>query len=646
MSRKKSRKRTQPRLLPVSAAERKLDAIVPLLTSGEPGRALDLLLAMRGRYRLPGRYYAVRARAHEAAGRDREDFIVELVDAAPDHENDALFQITTSAEYARYGRIFAAHRAAVLARDHAREPDLRTMAEGFVHDLEVNLANAGRDYRLRVPEELDTAVRFDEAVVLFLAERNREAIERLQDQVSRVDDSSAIRDILANARWSLGRYDEAIETVGNADDADFLPLAADGARYHSMLGDTRRASEFVRRLTDRELTLASELYVVCVALAVAGEDTRIIDLLGRYAGLRKQLNAGDAEEIVRYEATALARTGDEARARELWRGIARHDHVARMNLENLDLPADERLRPWYVGLGDVIPDEADRMVADSGEKDEASFREEMLDAFPEIAKLVPFLGTQSDGEARAFARWIAGDSGTHYGRPGITSARAGYKAAVEVDGYTVSYEPEESHAPDAAEIAQRGYDLYREDRPEEAIACFQKAIRMHGESPTLLNNLAAAYDRAGHHDEAHEMVRSLYERFPDYFFARLGAAVLEAVDGRTSEAREIVRPLLARTSQHVTEFTGLCNLMCRIASEERDVEELQQWLSRWETVDPDDDRLEVWQMSAALLGGLDRFTKLASSQRASASPKADRDAPASLDRPDAAEDGRQRELFE
>ena len=86
--------------------------------------------------------------------------------------------------------------------------------------------------------------------------------------------------------------------------------------------------------------------------------------------------------------------------------------------------------------------------------------------------------------------------------------------------------------------------------------------------------------------------------------------------------------------------------MCRIANEERNVAELQQWLSRWETVDPDDARLEGWQMSAALLGGLDRFTKFASSQRASASPKADRGAPASLDRRDPPDDARQRELFE
>lgn len=54
--------------------------------------------------------------------------------------------------------------------------------------------------------------------------------------------------------------------------------------------------------------------------------------------------------------------------------------------------------------------------------------------------------------------------------------------------------------------------------------------------------------------------------------------------------REIARPLLARTAQHVTEFTGLCSLMCRIADEERNVAELQQWLSRWETVDPEDAR--------------------------------------------------------
>lgn len=82
-----------------------------------------------------------------------------------------------------------------------------------------------------------------------------------------------------------------------------------------------------------------------------------------------------------------------------------------MNLEYFDVPADERLRPWYVGLGDVILDEADRMAADSG---------------------------------------------TDSGGPGITPARSGHKTTIEVDGCTVSFDPVESHAPDIAEIAQRG----------------------------------------------------------------------------------------------------------------------------------------------------------------------------------------------
>lgn len=651
MAKNRSRKRTPPKLLPASAAERKLDAIVPLLSDDEPGRALDLLLAMRGRYRLPGRYYALRVQAHEAARRDREDFIVELVDAAPAHENDVLFQITLSAECARYGRIFAAHRAALTARERARDPGQRAMAEGFVRDLEANLANAGRDYRFRIPEELDAAVRFDEAVVLFLAERNRDAIDRVQDVVPRVHDSSAIRDILANAYWSLGRYDEAVETVGCADEAEFLPIAADGVRFHSMLGNAGQAAAFVHRLTDRELTLPSQLYLVCVALAYAEDDVRIIDFLDRYAGLRRQLDGAHADELLRDEATARARMGDESRARELWQRIAGLDDVARMNLENLDLPPDRRLQPWYVGLGHVIPNEADRIVADSDASDEASVRDKLLNAYPEIEKLVPFLAAHSGGEARAFAGWLSVAPGGDAPRSdndlsSIISTHELHRTTIDVDGYTVSYEPVESHAPEVAEIAQRGHDLYRDDRPEEAIACFDEAIRIHAETPTLLNNLAAAHDRAGHHEEANEMVRSLYERFPDYFFARLGAAVLEAVDGRTTEARELAQPLLARTSQHITEFTGLCNLMCRIAEDEQDAAELQQWISRWEVVDPDDLRLDGWQASAALLAGLERLTKFASSRQKPAKPKTARDVPRGPDRPGSASNPKQPELFE
>jgi hypothetical protein len=59
----RSSRRKPSKLLLQSAAERKLDTIIRLIDEDEAEQACDLLIAMRGRYRLPGRYCAVRAQA-------------------------------------------------------------------------------------------------------------------------------------------------------------------------------------------------------------------------------------------------------------------------------------------------------------------------------------------------------------------------------------------------------------------------------------------------------------------------------------------------------------------------------------------------------------------------------------------------------
>jgi len=197
---------------------------------------------------------------------------------------------------------------------------------GFGMPVAVGAAHANPEHRVIVIDgdgsfrmnmgETHTIGTLDIPVKIPLLNNHSDGMVRNLEDVTREGRHSASErprdvDFAATARECHFRFAERIRERAD--------LAADGVRYHSLRGNARRAVEFVRRLTDRELVLPSELYVVCVALAVAGEDSRIIDLLERYAGLRKQLNAGDAEELVRYEAAALARTGDESRAGALER---------------------------------------------------------------------------------------------------------------------------------------------------------------------------------------------------------------------------------------------------------------------------------------------------------------------------------------
>jgi tetratricopeptide (TPR) repeat protein len=602
MPKKRSRRRPSERLLPVSAAERKLDTILPLFDEGEAERALELLCAMRGRYRLPGRYWAMRARAHDVK-RERTGFLAELVDAAPGYESDSVFLFTIGTEYARVGRIFAAHVAAERAKEAAGDSELLSIAAGFADDLSEELADAGRWYRFRIPDELALAVRFDQALVFIEEERFTEGIDILRALVPNLRDNASVRHVLAHVLWLIGRYEAAVEAVGPADSADFIPIASDGARFHALLGNDETAAAFAERLTVVEPETGADLYATCVGLAYAGADRALVELLDRPPALRDLLDRDDRDELLRFEATARARLGDKERARELWQRLADRDGLAadaaKRNLKNLDLPPDERRTPWYFGYLDLVPDEILRMIADSESDDEHALREAILTDHPEIERIEPFLMWHSDAAAREFALWL------------VVGRAAGYETdgTIEIDGYIVTYDAVNAYPQDIAETAERGHDLMNDDRPEEAIACFEEALAAHDENPTLHQNLAAAYERAGRSDEAQAKTRSLHERFPDYFFARAAMAVLAARDGGVAEARRLARPLLEQTSQHVTEFTVLCDLMCRIAAEDHNAAELETWVSRWEAVDEDDSRIAGWRSMANLLTGLERFAQ-------------------------------------
>lgn len=604
MSKRQSRRRPKKQLLPLAAAERKLGTILPLFDAGETERALDLLRAMQGRYRLPGRYWAFRARAHDVT-QEIDGFLAELVDAAVGYDDDATFQITIAAEYARAGRIFAAYVAAARAQEAADDPELLGIAVGFANDLSEDLADAGRRYRFQIPEELALAARFDQALVLIDQERFTEGIDIVWTLAPDLRDSSSARHVLTQVLWRIGRYDDAVEAIGPAGPVDYTPLASDGARYHSLLGNDETAAGFVERLAALEPETGIDLLVMCMGLAHARADHLLVELLDRSSGLRDRLDRDDREELLHYEATARARLGDEARARELWLRLADRDDKARENLANLELPPDERRAPWYFGYLDLVPDEVLQMIADSDSGNEGAARDAILNQHPEIELIEPYLMWHSDAAAREFALWLAvGHAARH--KSGGT---------IEIDGYTVTYDVVDAYPQDIAETAQRGHDLLNDGRPEEAIACFEEALAVHDENPTLHQNLAAAHERAGRRDEAHARMRSLHERFPDYFFTRAAMAVLAALDGRTAEARELARPLLEQRAQHITEFTGLCDLMCRIAMEDRNVDELSTWVSRWETGDEDDSRLDNWRPLSNLMEGMERFTQTAARRR-------------------------------
>jgi predicted Zn-dependent protease len=120
---------------------------------------------------------------------------------------------------------------------------------------------------------------------------------------------------------------------------------------------------------------------------------------------------------------------------------------------------------------------------------------------------------------------------------------------------------------------------------------FKECIQSAGESPDLLNNLAAAYDAQARREEASELSRRIHERWPDYFFGRIAMANMAAMKGECDRAEVYLAPLRRRRRLHVTEFRGLATAYIQLAEARGNFEAVDSWIGVWKRFAPDDPHL-------------------------------------------------------
>jgi tetratricopeptide (TPR) repeat protein len=121
----------------------------------------------------------------------------------------------------------------------------------------------------------------------------------------------------------------------------------------------------------------------------------------------------------------------------------------------------------------------------------------------------------------------------------------------------------------------------------EAEAYLRHAVALAPDNPTLRNNLAAALDGLGQHDEAAAQLEELHRRNPEYLFARCNVAKRRAKDGDLGAAKELLKPVLRTKRLHVTEFTAMCGAQILIHSIEGNADGVERWAGMLRKVDPD-----------------------------------------------------------
>jgi tetratricopeptide (TPR) repeat protein len=163
-------------------------------------------------------------------------------------------------------------------------------------------------------------------------------------------------------------------------------------------------------------------------------------------------------------------------------------------------------------------------------------------------------------------------------------------------GYDIQTEPmHRNHSPAVEALGIDAIEAMHAGDGRRAEELLRQALEQEPDAVDLQNNLASAFQLQGRIQEGEEMVRQIFARQPDYFFARAAVARLETRAGHLDKARELLGPLLTRRRLHATEFNALCaaQIDWLLAKGERDG--ARTWFEMWEKANPNNPLLDDWR---------------------------------------------------
>jgi tetratricopeptide (TPR) repeat protein len=341
-------------------------------------------------------------------------------------------------------------------------------------------------------------------------------------------------------------------------------------------------------------------------------------------------------------AVAAYNLGNEKKAIEFWEKALKIDPnfpYALENMADIKKPADERNGVWAFPfetwlLGPALLETGrylEKMKKTSSKAEvQANFLRFLTEEHPEVFFLAPHLIARGDAKARGFVTTMAAVSGdVHlveiaknfvFGKKcsfeeRINAAETLYTSDLLPSGaakmwvkgkeqeillLNVEIDPEpvkiKNMPRKAEELAEQALYALNEKDGERAQALLEQAINLWPNDPSLLNNLALAYQMQGQTRKAFETMHILRAKYPDYFFGIISAANMAALAGNFEQTHELLNGLMQHKKMHTSEFAALCSAQIQIALKEKNREGARSWVDTWERVDPDNPNLEIFRL--------------------------------------------------
>jgi tetratricopeptide (TPR) repeat protein len=532
---------------------------------------------------------------------------------------------------------FPAHALQTFQQFLERWPDHAEAeaARKTVADVEPTVREMLAQYGLPWPEGLEVAV-WHEDVQLLLNEGEYAKLHELAERLlQRVPAFVPAWNNRGEAYFREGRYADALAAARRA-----LELSPDNfhalsnlTRYLLLTGHADEARATAERLKAVASPNPDAWVKKAEALSYLGDDEGVLaawrgaeqdaaEPLGPHAGFLNHLAA-----------VAFCRQGQEEGARDLWRAALKKSpglDLARDNLDDLKKSAGERDAPWpfafnYWAQAPAIKDLLSQIGKGTDDERLREGTRRFLNQHPEVAALVPLLLDRGDPDGRSFALRLAliartpellaalrdfaqGRRGPDQSRleAANTASEAGLLPAGPMRMWTrgewseslllsfeVTHEPTPTHTPEVEALAIKGMEALHEEDGARAEPFLRQALEKAPNSPDLLNNLAAALSMQRRGRESDDLIRQAHERFPDYFFGRVGMARLCTRAGDLDKAADYLLPLLSRRKLHVTELDALAAAEVELAMARKQPEGAITWIDLLARLYPDSPNLRA-----------------------------------------------------
>lgn len=136
----------------------------------------------------------------------------------------------------------------------------------------------------------------------------------------------------------------------------------------------------------------------------------------------------------------------------------------------------------------------------------------------------------------------------------------------------------------ALHYSNRGAEALRAERPGEAVAWLEDAVRIDPELASAWTNLGVAQRRSGRGEEAERSYRQALEVDPGASSAIVNLAVLLRLNGRTAEADDLLLMADARRNRNPFTYIALGDLSLRYGR----LDEAERFYSRARRLGPDE----------------------------------------------------------